>query len=425
MEVSKSIIVKKEPPSSPEIRHRPQKLDLSANNNLNSSSDINNSYPPTVSRPLTGQLTGRIDGLGIQEVGLACLSPGFNTQDPTMRDHLQKSLSVREQQRTLIEARMNKQSSKMEGTSVENAKDREVGGVFAGNKTPGTSKRKAPPPGLSIVTPSHEEFAQERIIQSAPLNQSFTTARYQPQPLTRHVANQPSNLSKTSHIHHVEVHPQTRSPANATSTLPTKTTTTTPSTSANTTSFLQHAPAIQSGNRLPPLVDIFGGEHLALRENLNQGSSTGHTNGKTSNSHVNSRPPFPSPSQATAQSLHSGRPREYRSAEEAQADLSGGRPELLPKMVHYGGHQPPTPPSPRNIKTATQNEVNRSGSGSSSRRRQRVEYEEGGSPPLGSGPSSSRRTRPFAQARNSPMSAQVKREHFIRLCTEAWDLFHS
>jgi hypothetical protein len=40
------------------------------------------------------------------------------------------------------------------------------------------------------------------------------------------------------------------------------------------------------------------------------------------------------------------RSHEYKSAEEAKASLSGNRPDLLPRLVHYGGHQPPTPPSP-------------------------------------------------------------------------------
>jgi hypothetical protein len=35
--------------------------------------------------------------------GLACLSPGFQTHDPVMREQLQRSLSVRDQQRSIIE----------------------------------------------------------------------------------------------------------------------------------------------------------------------------------------------------------------------------------------------------------------------------------------------------------------------------------
>ncbi|CCU79592.1 hypothetical protein BGHDH14_bgh01995 [Blumeria hordei DH14] len=402
-EVKSQVVVKEEPTSSPDLRHRPRKLDLSTNTPTivaNPPGDAAN--PMLTSRPLIGPLTGRMDGLGIQEVGLACLSPGFNTQDPTMRDHLQRSLSVREQQRNLIEARMNKQSAKAENVAAtaESTKERAETGTANTGRAPGTSKRKAPP-GLSIVTPSHEEFAQERVIQSAPLNQTFTTGRYQPLPLTRHVTNQPSNLSNTSHIH-----------AHARS-----------STQSSNSTSIQHAPAIQTSNRLPPIMDIFAAENLTIRDGSNQRSSAISTNGSTSNSsHSNSRPPFPSPNQAAPQPPQSTRPREPRSAEEAQVELSGGRPELLPRLLHYGGHQPPTPPSPRSNKNSRASDANRGGT---TRRRMRGEYEEGESPPLGNGPSTSRRSGPFNNGRESPMSTQMKREQFIKLCAEAWDLFHS
>jgi hypothetical protein len=311
--------------------------------------------------------------LGIQDVGLACLSPGFVTQDPTMREQLQRSISVREQQRHIIESRL-QQTAKPGDAPVESAKESSHN---LGHKAPGSSRRKAPP-GLSIVAPSHEQFANERVIQSAPLNQSFT-GRHQPHPLTRHVANQPSNLSNTSHIHHV--------------------------------------PANQTANRLPPITDVFAAEGLgahrepqtaASRTTFFQQPSTSQSN----SSHSNSRPTFPSPghSHAVPQTAHA-RPREYRSAEEAQADLSGGRPELLPKIVHYGGHQPPTPPSPLT-------------GGRSGRRRQRAEYEEGVSPPLGTG-RPARRAGPFGEGRDSPETQARKKEEFIGLCARAWDLFHS
>lgn len=370
------IVVKKEPPSSPDLptsRHRPRKLDLSKNTSTNN---------PSTSRPSAGQLTSRGEsgGLGIQDVGLACLSPGFVTQDPTMREQLQRSISVREQQRHIIESRL-QQTAKPGDAPMESAKEREFGGF--GAKTPGTSKRKAPP-GLSIVAPSHEQFANERVIQSAPLNQTFT-GRHQPHPLTRHVANQPSTLSSTSHIHHV--------------------------------------PATQTSNRLPPITDVFASEGLgAHREGMGSRSAFFQTtSGSASNSsHSNSRPTFPSPGH-NSQAPHSARPREHRSAEDAQFELAGGRPELLPKLVHYGGHQPPTPPSPLTGNVMRSGEASRSGGG---RRRARAEYEEGGSPPLGSGPSATRRG-PFGEGRDSPMSQQRKKEEFMRLCDRAWDLFHS
>jgi hypothetical protein len=319
---------------------------------------------------------------------LACLSPGFVTQDPTMREQLQRSISVREQQRHIIESRL-QQTAKPGDAPTESAKEREFG-VF-GAKTPGTSRRKAPP-GLSIVAPSHEQFAHERVIQSAPLNQSFT-GRHQPHPLTRHIANQPSNLSNTSHIHHV--------------------------------------PAQQTSNRLPPITDVFAenglGAHRGGEPNGPGRSSVQQLNNTPSaanSSHSNSRPAFPSPGHNQPQpphtATHTGRPREYRSAEEAQVELAGGRPELLPKLVHYGGHQPPTPPSP-----LTGNPMRHSDRSGGGRRRPRAEYEEGGSPPLGNGPATSRRTGPFGEGRDSPSTQQKKKQEFMQLCDRAWDLFHS
>jgi hypothetical protein len=262
---------------------------------------------------------------------------------------------------------------------MESAKEREMAGP-GGIKTPATSRRKAPP-GLSIVAPSHEQFANERVIQSAPLNQSFT-GRHQPMPLTRHIANHPSNLSSTSHIHHV--------------------------------------PATQTSNRLPPISDVFAAEGLGQHREASRAGFFQSSNSASNSSHSNSRPAFPSPGHPNQQS---GRPREYRSAEEVQAELAGGRSELLPKIVHYGGHQPPTPPSPVTGNAMKNGEItSRSGGG---RRRQRAEYEEGASPPLGSGPSTSRRTGPFGEGRDSPDAQRRKKEEFLRLCDRAWDLFHS
>lgn len=367
------IVVKKEPPSSPDLpasRHRPRKLDLSKNTT---------SSTPLASRP-SGQLTSRDSGLGIQDVGLACLSPGFVTQDPTMREQLQRSISVREQQRHIIESRL-QQSAKPGDAPMESAK--EVDGP--GLKTPATSRRKAPP-GLSIVAPSHTQFANERVIQSAPLNQSFT-GRHQPHPLTRHIANQTSNLSNTSHIHHV--------------------------------------PANQTRNRLPPISDVFAAEGLGAHREPSSRSAYYPAPSASSSAHSTTHPSFPSPGHGpshTSQTARS-REREYRSAEEAVAELSGGRPELLPKIVHYGGHQPPTPPSPLAGGAMRHSDMqSRSGGG---RRRARAEYEgDMGSPPLGHGPSA-RRSGPFGEGRDSPESQRRKKEEFIGLCARAWDLFHS
>ncbi|KAI1082178.1 hypothetical protein F5B20DRAFT_25680 [Whalleya microplaca] len=352
------IIVKKEP-GSPDIqttRHRPRKLDLSQNTLIGSGA--------ATARPALGAR----DGLGIQEVGIACLSPGFVTQDPVMKEHLQQSMNVREQQRRIIEARLQQQSAK--GDGPDRGKDGDPVSQFAA-KTPGMSRRNKAPPGLSIVAPSHEQFAHERVIQSAPLGQTFT-GRHNPHPLTRHLANQPSNLSSTSHIHHV--------------------------------------PANQTTNRLPPISDVFGQGISSHGESSNRPLYPGSSHAPPSSP---GQPP-----QAPSQPPMSGRSREYKSAEEVQNELAGGRPELLPKLVHYTGHQPPTPPSPRAG-------VNAMDSGlSTARRRTRAEYEEGGSPPLGHGPSTTRRG-PFGAGRDSPETQRQKREEFLRLCERAWDLFHS
>ncbi|KAF1810988.1 hypothetical protein P152DRAFT_490059 [Eremomyces bilateralis CBS 781.70] len=388
------VIVKKEP-ASPEIttRHRPRRLDLS----------VNMTSAPGL--PTNGMESA---GLALKDVGLACLSPGFQTHDPSMREQLQRSMDVREQQRLIIEARQKGQ--KEPSSALKNSL-----------KTPGTSRRKGPPPGLSIAPPSHEQFANERVIQSAPINQTFTGLRQTIQPLTRHIANQPASLSHTSHIHHV--------------------------------------PATQTNNRLPPITDVFASE-------LN--SAAPHTARPTfhhsPSSHSTHQVPLPSPgfpptsnshphqlphNQQLSQLPQSTR-REFNSAEDAVQSMSGGREDLLPRIVHYGGHQPPTPPSPIPQKAhlglsapsaaahshphphASYNyerERDRpemphpSSTGSTSRRRTREEYERDmGTPPLGRGPE---KRGAFGEGRDSPESVQRKKEEFLRLCDRAWDLFHS
>lgn len=362
------IVVKKEP-ASPDMpttttRHRPRRLDLSNHNIVHSS----------------GALTARPSGPGsanVMDMGLACLSPGFHTQDPTMRSQLQRSLDVRERQRQIIEAR---QKNGGKGAPVEDDPPRgtEVGAFGRPIKTPQTSKRKGPPPGLSIAPPAHQAFANDRIIQSAPINQTFTGLRSNA-PLSRQAANGPSGLSQSSHIHHV--------------------------------------PAQQTNNRLPPISDVFPEPLHTSRNHYSPGHS----------SHSNNQPPMPSPGFAPPHSVPpplTSRPREYKSAEEAVQSLSGGREDLLPRLVHYGGHQPPTPPSPmpKNGQSAyaPHPDVLRSGS---SRRRGRDEYErDNGTPPLGR---QAPRIGPFGEGRDSPETQQKKKEEFIGLCARAWDLFHS
>lgn len=381
------IIVKKEPPSSPEVpatsRHRPRKLDLTS-----STPQSQGSMTSRPSAPLTARESA---SLGMQDVGLACLSPGFQTQDPSMREQLQRSISVRDQQRHIIESRLQKTVKPSDSGGDRS----ELNPFGSGLKTPMTSKKR-PPPGLSIVPPSHEQFANERVIQSAPLHQSFT-GRHQPNPVTRHTANQPSNLSQTSHIHHV--------------------------------------PANQTHNRLPPIADVFAGEGLGInREGTAHRNGYYQPNSNSNSSHSNHRPAFPSPGlpppSAHYQGPPSSRPREYRSAEEAVAEITGGREELLPKIVHYGGHQPPTPPSPTSHGlTPNKHPHHPQGNpdamrNSSGRRRARVEYERDmGTPPLGSGPEQKRG--PFGEGRDSPETNKRKKEEFLSLCSRAWELFHS
>ncbi|KAJ5669262.1 hypothetical protein N7462_010332 [Penicillium macrosclerotiorum] len=390
------ITVKKEPASSPRMqsRPRPQKLDLSTS--LPSSGGLQ-------VRPPGGPMTAR-DGLKMQDVGLACLSPGFQTYDPIMREQLQRSLSVRDQQRSIIEARLQK-SAKDEGP--DGIKPSESG--FAAGPKSATKRR--PPPGLSIVPPSASQFANERVIQSAPLNQTFT-GRYQAQPLTRHIVNQSPTLGSTSHMHHV--------------------------------------PATQTNNRLPPLSDVFGSDAMGTRERDPSRPSL-YPNASSSNSSQTNLAPIPSPGLPGGMSTPN-RPREYRSAEEAVQELSGGREELLPRIVHYGGHQPPTPPSPQTGHAAPKatplsNDTGLNappaptalGFDTTARRRPRSEYEQdNGSPPLGHGPEPQHRLNPAANAgphstyygpfgagRDSPETQRRKKEEFLGLCARAWDLFHS
>ncbi|OJZ86168.1 hypothetical protein BO85DRAFT_360326 [Aspergillus piperis CBS 112811] len=371
------VIVKKEPPSSPAMqshtRPRPRRLDLSSS--LPTSGGLS-------ARPPGGPMTAR-EGVNMQEVGIACLSPGFQTHDPVMREQLQRSLSVRDQQRSIIESRLQK-SAKDDGP--DGIKPSESFGL----PRVGASKRR-PPPGLSIVPPSAAQFASERVIQSAPLNQTFT-GRNEAQPLTRHVVNQSPTLGSTSHIHHL--------------------------------------PATQTTNRLPPLSDVFGNEALGRDREANRGlyyPSATAANPPQSNN----LPPIPSPRISRDAAQPPKRPREYRSAEEAVQELSGGREELLPRIVHYGGHQPPTPPSPRVANGPPK-------SGGTARRRSRNEYEhEHGSPPLGHGPDPHYRPNPalasdasatygpFGAGRDSPETQRRKKEEFLSLCARAWDLFHS
>lgn len=391
-------------------RHRPRRLDLSKGANGQASNTQQSAGPRTSKESA---------GLAIQDVGLACLSPGFHTQDPTMREQLQRSISVREQQRQLIEARQKGGPNGQKSTPPD--QNGEGSSLFRPAKTPGTSRRKGPPPGLSINAPSHEHFANERVIQSAPLNQTFTGLnRSSVHPLTRQIANHQSSLSNTSHIHHV--------------------------------------PATQTSNRLPPISDVFPGDSFPNGPQSSRNATFPQNNSPGHSSHSNVQPPIPSPGlpppqqqsayQAAQQGQYpqqpssAGRPREYRSAEEAQYNLAGGREELLPRIVHYGGHQPPTPPSPMPHQKRDHPIQAGSASGSAdrglSRRRDRDEFERDMSPPpLGGRKRTNEalmnerredREARWAEGRwerDSPETRHRKKEEFIALCSRAWDLFHS
>lgn len=311
----------------------------------------------------------------MQDVGLACLSPGFQTHDPTMREQLQRSISVRDQQRSIIEQRLLKTAK---GDTVpESARAAENPNPFA--RTPTLGKKRPPPSGLSIVPPRAEQFANERVIQSAPLGQTFT-GRDQPPPSMRE--------PPTSH-------------------------------------HILHIPAIQTNNRLPPISDVFGQDTLQPQRPpmFHANSTPSHTNG----------PPLPSPgfppqtAHPMSQPQHPSfdRPREYRSAEEAVAELTGGREDLQPKIIRYGGRQPPTPPSPQPQRHDHLTPHRYSGQqleSGAGRRRTRNEYEADSSPPLGTGPERGPRFGPFGSGRDSPATQHAKKERFMSLCSEAWDL---
>lgn len=324
-----------------------------------------------------------------------------------MREQLQRSLDVRDQQRQIIEARQKgtKPGSSHESEGPQRTQDTTLFGVQT--TTPGTSRRKGPPPGLSIAAPAASQFANDRVIQSAPLHQTFTGLRPGDQPYSRHVQHGPSGLSQTSHIHHV--------------------------------------PATQTNNRLPPIADVFANDRLEVQRGYQSTHSPSHPSGQG---------PMPSPGFPPPQHGPplSARGREFRSAEEAVAGLSGGRDDLMPKVVHYGGVQPPTPPSPMppgghhhyaaagaqqpgphsGHYEGTRPDILSRTSSMNGRRRGREEYErDNGSPPSTFNRQEPKRATFAVRGddreddwRNG-MSSAEKREEFLRLCERAWDLFHS
>lgn len=393
----------------PTARHRPTRLDLTTN------------IPPAQSA-LTGRASGPLtakDSATMHDVGLACLSPGLHTLDPNMREQLQRSIDVRDRQRQIIEARQKNTSKDDSADGPSKGNGPEPSPFANGSRTPARGGRKRPP-GLSIAPPSHQQFANERVIQSAPLHpSSFPGLRPHMQPMSRQIENKPSSLSGTSHIHHV--------------------------------------PATQTNNRLPPISDVFASEGLGQRESISSrnlsvshhspGNPARSAGGATSHQGPVPSPGFPPPAASARPSLahqpkaHSTQAlstgngsREYRTAEEAVHSLAGGREDLLPRIVHYGGHQPPTPPSPmvkssyaphhHNQATYANTEAHRGST--AGRRRGRDEYERDSDvSPLQTGGRTEARRGPFGAGNDTPETVRQKKEEFITLCERAWDLFHS
>lgn len=331
-----------------------------------------------------------------------------------MREQLQRSMDVREQQRQLIEARQKGVKPGQMQEPSEPAQRPAEGTPFGPPPSRGASnpRRKGPPPGLSILAPSAGAFSNERVIQSAPLHQSFTGLRPHP------YSQQPSHLSQTSHIHHV--------------------------------------PATQTSNRLPPISDVFANDGLAAPPATARPAMFANSPSHQPPLHSPGFPPPPHHHQSQqhqqqSQPPLSARGREFRSAEEAVQEMSRGRNESLPKIVHYGGTQPPTPPSPmpnsqqqypQSAQHAhyppAQNQPSASHLGapprheyaqpSIPRRRTREEYERDNGSPLGQ----QENKRPNYMAREesdadwrAALTGPEKRDEFLRLCTRAWDLFHS
>jgi hypothetical protein len=339
------IVVKKEPTSpEPPSRHRPPKLRLS--DNVEPSG-------PQVPRTAGGNLST------LRDVGMACLSPGFTTQDPTMREQLQRSISVRDQQRSIIEARLLRHAKPSSGKDCANEPtSARTASVSAASGSSLSGKRR-PPNSLTIVPPPHQHFAHERVVQSAPLNQSFTGRK------------------NSSAIQHPPP---------------------------------QHTHNPHNVNRLPPISDVFASERLDSGRRSSRLIDPPHTS-------RNYYPTTQRLSQSSPKTVSFPRPREHRSAEEALQIMAGGRDDLLPRIIHYGGHQPPTPPSPLQAPSQhTPSKPTHNGDyqppQSAGRRRTRSEYEQD-SADFGPG------------SRDSPETKRQKKEEFLSLCARAWELFHS
>lgn len=408
-----SALQKEKPPGASVTRHRPRNLDVSL---------ANNAVLPR------SALTARDSTMGIQDLGLACISPGFQPQDAMMEEKVQRSVAVREQQRQLIESRLQETvtprgaggGADATGASApsDSATRADQASSAMGNNGPATASvinrfdifapsnpgKRRPPPGLSIVPPSAQQFANDRVIQSAPLNQTFASRMGSSGGTAEYKGGRP-NLPPTSFApfgqFNAGAHNQAglKSSPTPQKSRPLKQL----SSTAGTDQRVSPGLPTRNNNRLPPLTDVIGSGDINVGANNNTSghhrrslsiSGPGVGPGNDNNDRDNGL-------KSQQELSRYQRRREFRSAEEAVQELTSGREELLPRLVHYGGPSTPTERGQDEEMVISDNRnesMRHTRRGSTlttgattptglSRRRRRSEYEiENGSPPLGTGP---------------------------------------